>query len=216
MPSLTEFRKVSDDKMGYYFNQDYFKNGLNVRVNSSCEHSPRANPDHLMHDESRGPGHLVFNSVPGPREFANKKKNLLRNIMSSIPTALRVKGFKHRHFGIRRAFIDHKRHTKPIKPFALSLFSRSNSFYDLFYAVLLSWNSYVYWKMATNIFVYWSDGLGDQAFDHHSRNEGRGNCQQKLPAGPGICPIFSNAQGLPREDARGWNWLAHKPNVRSL
>ena len=53
--------------------------------------------------------------------------------------------------------------------------------------------------MATNIFVYWSDGLGDQAFDHHSRNEGRGNCQQKLPAGPGICPIFSNAQGLPRE-----------------
>ena len=28
--------------------------------------------------------------------------------------------------------------------------------------------------MATNIFVYWSDGLGVQAFDHHSRNGGGG------------------------------------------
>ena len=34
-----------------------------------------------------------------------------------------------------------------------------------------------------------------------------GHLQQKLPAWPGICPFFSNAQGLPRGvpggDARG-------------
>ena len=57
--------------------------------------------------------------------------------------------------------------------------------------------------MATtgNIFVYWMDGIGGRAFDHHSRN-GRGGegviCQQKMPAGPGISPSFSNAWGLPR------------------
>ena len=28
--------------------------------------------------------------------------------------------------------------------------------------------------MATNIFVYWWDRLGDRAFDHHSRNGGGG------------------------------------------
>ena len=28
----------------------------NVRVNSNREHPPRANPGHLFHDESRGPG----------------------------------------------------------------------------------------------------------------------------------------------------------------
>ena len=28
--------------------------------------------------------------------------------------------------------------------------------------------------MATNIFVYWWDRLGDRAFDHHSRNGGEG------------------------------------------
>ena len=50
--------------------------------------------------------------------------------------------------------------------------------------------------MATNIFVL-MDWRG-RAFGHHSRNGGgRGICQQKLPAGPGICPIFSNARGLP-------------------
>ena len=32
-------------------------NGLcNVRVNSNREHPPRANPGHLFHDESQGPG----------------------------------------------------------------------------------------------------------------------------------------------------------------
>ena len=74
VPSLTEFRKVSDDKMGYYFNRDFFKNGLNVRVNSSCEHSSRANPDHLMHDESRGPGiwYLIVSRAPG--NLQTKKK----------------------------------------------------------------------------------------------------------------------------------------------
>ena len=45
-----------------------------------------------------------------------------------------------------RTFIDNKRPIKAIKPFALSLFSRSNSFRDLFYAVLLSWNRCFYQK----------------------------------------------------------------------
>ena len=55
--------------------------------------------------------------------------------------------------------------------------------------------------MATNIFVYWSDGLAGRAFDHHSRNGGWGICQQKLPA-------FDHFFEWPG-DARGWNWLAH-------
>ena len=45
--------------------------------------------------------------------------------------------------------------------------------------------------------LYLSDGLGGRAFDHHSRNGERGICKRILPAGPGICPIFSNARGLP-------------------
>ena len=60
--------------------------------------------------------------------------------------------------------------------------------------------------MAANNFVYWSDGLEGRAFDHHRRNGGRGICQQKLPAGPVIWTIFSNARGML---ARGWNWLTH-------
>ena len=64
----------------------------NVRVNSSREHAPRPNPGHLMHDEFRGPGiwQLIV-SRPPPPAFANNK-NLLRNILSSFPTTLRVKG----------------------------------------------------------------------------------------------------------------------------
>ena len=110
---------------------------LYVRVNSSREHSPPGKP--RAFDARRVPeaGYLAVNNVPDSRAFANKN-NLLRDIMSSFPMALRVKGFKHRHFGIRRTFIDQKRHIKPIKPFALSLFGRSDSFCDLFYAVLLS------------------------------------------------------------------------------
>ena len=61
---------------------------------------------------------------------------------------------------------------------------------------VLSWNSYVYQNMATNNFAYWSDGLEGRAFDHHRGNGGRGICQQKLPAGPGIWTIFSNARGM--------------------
>ena len=86
----------------------------------------------------------INNAPPAFAISYQTTKNLLRNILSSFPMALRVRGFKHRYFEIRRAFIDHKRPIKAIKPFALSLFSRSDSFSDLFYAVLLSRNSYVY------------------------------------------------------------------------
>ena len=109
-----------------------------MRVNSSREHPPGQTPGHLMHDESRGSDIWQLVVSRGPGHLQTEKKNLPRNIMSSFPTALRVKGFKDRHFGIRRTFIDHKRPIKPIKPFALSLFNRSDSFCDLFYAVLLS------------------------------------------------------------------------------
>ena len=49
--------------------------------------------------------------------------------------------------------------------------------------------------MATNTFVYWSDGLGARAFDHHSRNRG--------PAGPDICPFFFKCPGFAQEFAGG-------------
>ena len=59
--------------------------------------------------------------------------------------------------------------------------------------------------MATNIFVYWSDGLEGRAFDHHRRNGGgAGYLSIK------IAKNFSNARGMPGGDARGWNCLAHK------
>ena len=60
--------------------------------------------------------------------------------------------------------------------------------------------------MATNNFVYWSDGLEGRAFDHHRRNGGRGICQQKFPAGLDIwkkivkCPKY--ARGFARGNAR--------------
>ena len=63
-----------------------------------CESIPaasirRANPGYLMHDESREPGiwQLIVSRAP---RLLQTKLNLLRNIMSSFPTALRVKGFK--------------------------------------------------------------------------------------------------------------------------
>ena len=56
--------------------------------------------------------------------------------------------------------------------------------------------------MATNIFVYWSDGLGHMTIIVGTGVQGI--CQQKMPARPGISPIFSNAWGLPG----AWGMLA--------
>ena len=114
-----------------------------VRVNSNRKHPPRANPGHLFHDESQGTGiwQLIVSRSPGHLQTTT---DLFRNILSSFPTALRVKGFKQSFWSRWRAFIDHKRPIKAIEPFALSFFSQSDSFRDLFYAVLLNWNSYVY------------------------------------------------------------------------
>ena len=54
---------------------------------------PRANPGHLFHDESRVPGiwQLIVSRPPG---YLQTTTNLFGNILSSFPTALRVKGFK--------------------------------------------------------------------------------------------------------------------------
>ena len=114
-----------------------------VQFNSSFEHH-QTNLGHLMHNESRGAEHLAIYIMSQPPGHLQTTKNLLCNILSSFLMALRVKGFKHHHFGIRRASIDHKRPIKSIKPFPLSLFSRNNSFWYLFYAVLLRWSSCVY------------------------------------------------------------------------
>ena len=170
----------------------------NVRVNSNREHPPRANPGHLFHDESWGPGiwQLIV-SPPGIYKqqqtcFVTSCRRFLRRSESGVSSSQALS-----FWSMWRPFIDHKRPIKVIETFALSFFSRSDSFRDLFYAFLLSWNSCVYKNMATNNFVYWSDGLEGRAFDHHRRNGGRGICQQKLPAGPGIWMIFSNVRGMP-------------------
>ena len=107
------------------------------------EHPPRANPGHLFHDESRGTDiwQLIVSRSPGHLKTTT---NLFCNILSLFPTALRFKGFKQSFWSRWRAFIDHKRPIKAKEPFALSFFSQSDSFRDLFYAVLLSWNGYVY------------------------------------------------------------------------
>ena len=98
-----------------------------VQFNSSFEHH-QTNLGHLMHNESRGAEHLAIYIISQPPGHLQTTKNLLCNILSSFLMALRVKGFKHHHFGIRRESIDHKRPIKSIKPFPLSLFSRNNSF----------------------------------------------------------------------------------------
>ena len=49
--------------------------------------------------------------------------------------------------------------------------------------------------MATNIFVYWSDGgLGGRAFDRHSR-KGAGHLPTKIAHRAGLLTNFSNARG---------------------
>ena len=68
-----------------------------------------------------------------------------------------------------------------------------------FFAVL-SWNTYVYqkWQLIFS-YIYWSDGVGERAFDCHSRNVERGICQRKMPAGPGIWPFFFKCPGSQQE-----------------
>ena len=123
---------------------------------------PRANSRHLFHYESRGPGIWQF-IVSRPPGHLQTMANLFHNhpvVISRRRSESRVSSSQTLSFWSKwRAFINHKRPIKTIEPFALSFFSRSDSFCDLFYEVLLSWNSYVYLNMATNNFVYWSDGL---------------------------------------------------------
>ena len=74
---------------------------------------PRTNPGHLLH-ESRRPGiwKLIMFRPPGHLQTTKK---LACNILSLFPTGLRVKGFRHRRFEMRRSFIDHKRRVS-VKP----------------------------------------------------------------------------------------------------
>ena len=86
------------------------------------------------------PIYRAITKILASRLVASLQQNLLRNILSSFPTGLRVKTSNSETplFWNKKTFIEHERPIKAIKPFALSLFSRIDSFRDLFYAVLLS------------------------------------------------------------------------------
>ena len=56
-----------------------------------------------------------------------------------------------------------------------------------------------------NVFVYWSDGLGDRAFDRHSRNGGAGHLPTKIARGAGHFTIFFKRPAFAR---RGGAMLA--------
>ena len=119
------------------------------KSNPAASNPPRANPGHLLHDESRGPGiwQLI---VPAPRTYANNKKHVSKHpvaISDGAQNRSRVSSSDALSFWSRwRAFIDHKRPIKAKEKHVLCFFSRSDSFRNLFYAVLLNWNSYVYYK----------------------------------------------------------------------
>ena len=167
-----------------------------------------------MHNESRGPGiwQLIVSQPPGHFQTT---KNVLRNILSSFPTVLRVKGFKHHHFGI-------KEHLSTIK--LLQQQKKNICFVVVQSEGLILWpilccsiklKQLCLLKVASNIFVYWLDGLGAGYLTIVVGMGGQGICQQKLPAGPGIWQIFQVLWVCPevcRGDARGWNWLAHYSN----
>ena len=159
-----------------------------VRVISSREHSPRANPGLWMHDDSRGPGiwELIVSLLNN-----NKKTRFVTSCCHFWRRSeSRVSNSQALSFWSRwRAFIDNK-----------------TTFFVFFQLEwLISWpilcssielkQLCLLW-MATNNFVYRSAGLRGRAFDRHSRNRG-GICQQKLPGGPDMWPVFSIARGMP-------------------
>ena len=107
------------------------------------EHSPpRQTPCIWCTTSPGGAGYLAVNSVSGLPGHLQTKITCFVILCRHFRWRSESRGFKHRHFGIRRTFIDHKRHIKPIKPFALSYSVLSvgvtHSLCDLFYAVLLT------------------------------------------------------------------------------
>ena len=111
-------------------------------LTSCASQIPRTNPGHLMHDESGALGIWQSIAIASlPTGICKQQKILFRQHPVVISDGAQIQGFqavRHCQFGVGRAFIDHKRPIKAIEPFALSFFSRSDSFHDLFYAVLLS------------------------------------------------------------------------------
>ena len=104
-----------------------------MRVNSSREYPP-GKPRTFDTGWVPGGGHLVVNTVPASRAFVNNEK-----LASQFFIVISDGAQKSRVIlNIRRGFFDHKRAINTMKLFALSLFGRSDSFRDLFYAVLLS------------------------------------------------------------------------------
>ena len=107
-----------------------------------------------------GTGHLACSSwCPRPPGHLQTTKNWIRNILSSFPSFLRcseVNCLKHRHFGVRKAFVDHKRPIKTIKHL-LSLFPVGvthfvTCFMQFFWAEIVLFVKK--WKLI--LFVCWS------------------------------------------------------------
>ena len=106
--------------------------------------------------------------------------------------ALRVKGFKQSsnncwHFGVGEERLSTIKDLQATEPFTLSFFSRSDSFCDLFYVVLLTETVSMFIKLWELIILYidWMNWWAG----HLTTTEGTGGwgiCQQKLPAGLGI------------------------------
>ena len=191
-----------------------------MQVNSTREHPPGQTPGKPRAFVTRwvpGAGHLAVSSVPAPPGICKQPNTCFVASCRHFRrrSELRVSSSQALSFWSRwRAFIDHKRPIKAVEPFALSFFSVGVShfvtcFMQFYWAETVTFN-----KMATNTFVYWSDGLGGRAFDHHSRNGERGICQQILPAGPGIWTMFSNSRV--EGGVCGWNWLAHHKRKKKM
>ena len=122
--------------------------------------------------------------VPRPPGHLQTTKNLFSNILQSCRhfrrrSESKVSNSQALSFWTRwRAFIDHKRPIKAKKTFALSFFSRSDLFSDLFFY----WaETAMFIKNVSNNFVYWSDGLGSRTFDHHNRHGGGAFANKKCP-----------------------------------
>ena len=161
-----------------------------VRVNSFCEHPPRGQTPGIWYTMSTGDGHLTVNCVRASRAFENHKESCFVASCRHFWRRSEVKG----HFGYRRAFFDHKRAIlKILKPFTLSLFGRSDSFRELFYATKTVMFMTMDWGGHLTVIV----GIGG------------GHLPVKIARSAGHLTDFFKSPGFSGRDAGGWNWLAH-------
>ena len=117
----------------------------NVRVYSRYEHSfQRASS--VWYTMSPGGGGGIWQVIVSPG-ICKEQKACFATSCRHFRRRSEVKGFKHRHFGIRREFIDHKRPIKALKPLALSFVRFECQFVTCFMQF--------YWA---EILVWWTGG----------------------------------------------------------